>query len=1064
MSRPESDITLTAADRPAEPSPPVLELAAGTTIGRYLVERRLGAGGMGVVYAARDTELARDVALKIVRPRAEVGVMQERLRREAKAMARLSHPNVVPVFDIGTHEGQLFLAMELVAGDTLRSWAGSPRPWPAVVSLFVKAGRGLEAAHAAGLLHRDFKPDNVMIGPGAVPRITDFGLAREFDEGAAATAGAVGQGGELSQVTATGGIAGTPAYMAPEQLLGHPGGPRADQFSFCVSLFEVLYGTRPFPPATPRFDGLIAAIRAGRMVKPGKPVKLVAPGAVPGWLHAAIVRGLAFDPEQRWPSMRALVDAIERGLRRRRRLGVIGLASALAIIAAAGSFVVVRSRSPDRTAPARCVDVAPKANDATTILVCQDEYVRTNDPRVGSELANALRRTGQLREAATVATELLATPARADALYTLGKIAIAEDRRGDAERALRRASELHREQERWDDSATDLQALAGVSNDFVDQLVGFDQAAGDARRGSNARMEAYCHLSAADILSQIDARGGALGELERAGPLLSDAADLLQLELARGNVYQNLGDNVLAAAAFARARVRTEAVTSARFARSARLNLAYSLAESGRLADAAAELQAASALDPVDLQLTIRLALAARIAWRGGDLARAAELIDRAIAAADKDDTEDLLDGDVERAEIALERGELATAEQSARRAIGRIEALRSTHPPIELRSWMLTDRRVPYELLFATLARRGDAAGALVVFDRYRGLGVLAGLIHGDGDGSLPPGSSGLAFPVDELARGFPSLQTSALATPVPEAAILEAVRAASLLVLVVAHGDVWRITAEAGRLQIESLGRLEALRPRLEQLRATPGDRTLAAALGELLVPAELARPSERVLHVVLDEPLAWLPVAALRVGGGRLIAARPIVRAARPSDLGCAARSQGRSRVVMIGEDDDPAPRGPARSPGATRASLFGAARSDLLHVAVRIERDALGDALVLHDGRVRALEIAGHGGAAARVVLTAPDTGPTGTTTLAMAFVAAGADQVVAAIRPVSRVTAERLTEQLVRADVSDLVRALARLQAAEDRSGPGGEDDDQWLGFAVFGRATCTSLP
>ncbi len=1057
MSGPEGDITLTAAERPAEPALPVPELAIGTTIGRYLVERRLGAGGMGVVYAARDTELARDVALKIVRPRAEVGVMQERLRREAQAMARLSHPNVVPVFDIGTHEGQLFLAMELVAGDTLRSWVGSPRPWPAVVSLFVKAGRGLEAAHAAGLLHRDFKPDNVMIGPGDVPRITDFGLAREFDEDVAATAGAAGQGGELSQVTATGGVAGTPAYMAPEQLLGHPGGPRADQFSFCVALFEVLYGTRPFP-REPRFDGLIAAIRAGRIVKPA------APGSIPGWLHAVVVRGLAFDPDERWPSMRALVGAIERGLRRRRRLGAIGLASALAIIAVAGSIAVARSRGRERAASARCVDVAARANDATTILVCQDEYVRTNDPQVGSELANALRRTGKRREAETVARELLATPAQADALYTLGKIAIDEDRRDDAERALRRASELHRKLARWADSATDLQALAGVSNDFVDQLVGFDQAVSDARRGGDARIEAYCHLSAADILSTIGARSGALGELERAGPLLSDAADLLQLELARGNVYQNLGNHALAAAAFERARVRAEAVTSARFARSARLNLAYSLVESGRLADAAVELQAASALDPDDQQLTIRLALEAQIARRGGDLVRAAELIDRAIAAADKDDTEDLLDGDVDRAEIALERGELATAEQSARRAIGRIEALRSTRPPIELRSWMLTERRIPYELLFVTLARRGDAAGALVVFDRYRGLGVLAGLVHGDGDGAPAPGPSGLAglaFPVAELARGFSSLQASTLATPAPEAATLDAVRAASLLVLVVAHGELWRITAEAGRLQIAPLGQLEALRPRLDQLRATPGDRTIAAALGDLLVPAELARPSERVLHVVLDDPLAWLPVAALRVGGRRLIAARPIVRAARPSDLGCAARPQGPARVVMIGEAGDLAARGAAVSPGATRASLFGAAPGDLLHVTARIERDALGDALVLHDGRVRALEIAGHSASAARVVLAEGDTGSTGTTPLAMAFLAGGADQVIAAVRPVSRAMTERLTEQLVRADAPDLVRALARLQAAEDRSG---EADDQWLGFAAFGRATCISPP
>jgi eukaryotic-like serine/threonine-protein kinase len=1025
-SRPDADLTLTAADRPGAPALPVLEVAAGTTIGRYLVERRLGAGGMGVVYAARDTELARDIALKLVRPRAELDVVQARLRREAQAMARLSHPNVVPVFDIGTHQGQLFLAMELVTGDTLRSWVGSPRPWPDVVALFVKAGRGLEAAHAAGLLHRDFKPDNVMIGPGDVPRITDFGLAHEFDAEAAATEPPTSAGGELAQVTASGGIAGTPAYMAPEQLLGHPGGPRADQFSFCVTLFEVLYGTRPFRTDAPSGDALIAEIRVGRIGKPA-----LARG-VPGWLHAALVRGLAFPAEQRWSSMRALVDALERGHRRRRRPRVIGLAAILGILTA-GGLVVARAR----LAPARCADVATKANDGVTILVCQDEYARTNDPRVGIELAKALRRTGKLREAATLATELLATPARADALYTLGKVAITEERRDDAERALRLASGLHRDQQQWGQAAADLQALAEFSNDVVDKLVGFDQAASDARRGDDARIEAFCHLAAAEVLSQIDARSGALGELARAEPLLSRPTDLVQLALTRGNVYQNLGDDALAAAAFERARAGSEVVTTARFARSAGLNLVYSLAEAGRLDDATRQLQAVSALDPDDRHLAVRLALEARIVRHRGDLAGAAGLVERAIAATDRDATDDLLERDVERAEIALARGELATAEQSARRAIGHLEALRSTHPPVELRSWLMTDRRAPYELLFATLARRGDAPGALAVLDRYRGLGVLAGLLHGDGGGAPPAGP---AFPAAELARWFPRLGTSALATPASEAAIRDAVRTASLLVLVVAHDELWRITAEGGRLEVAQVGPLAALGPRLDQLRAAPDDRAIAAALGDLLVPVALARPTDQALHVVLDEPLAWLPVAALRVGGRRLIAARPVVRVARPSALGCAARPAGPPHVVRN---------------GVTRASLFDVARGDLLDVEVPIERDALGDALVLQEGRVRALEIAGHRGVAARVVLATPDAGATGSTALAMAFLAAGADQVIAAVRPVPRATAERLTEQLVRADGTDLVRALAHLQAAED-------ENDAWLGFAAFGRATCTS--
>ncbi|HMG57460.1 MAG TPA: serine/threonine-protein kinase, partial [Kofleriaceae bacterium] len=356
MTTSEGDATLTASDRSAEPPLPAIDLVAGVKIDRYVVERRLGAGGMGVVYAARDTELGREVALKIVRPRAGVDAMQSRLRREAKAMARLSHRNVVPVFDIGTHDGQLFIAMELVAGDTLRSWVTRPRPWRDAVQLFVKAGRGLEAAHAAGLVHRDFKPDNVVIGHGDEPRITDFGLARELGEGDGPPSTPPSEGGELSQVTATGSLAGTPAYMAPEQLLGRHSGPAADQFSFCVSLYEVLYGARPFRPVTARPEAQVSEIRAGRIARP------TAARGVPGWIHAALVRGLAFEPARRWPSMAALVDALD-GKRRARRRRVAAVVAGLALAAGGGLGATAVLRDRDRTPPASCLDLALKGND-----------------------------------------------------------------------------------------------------------------------------------------------------------------------------------------------------------------------------------------------------------------------------------------------------------------------------------------------------------------------------------------------------------------------------------------------------------------------------------------------------------------------------------------------------------------------------------------------------------------------------------------------------------------------------------------------------------------------------
>jgi tetratricopeptide (TPR) repeat protein/predicted Ser/Thr protein kinase len=1034
-------------DRSGEPPRPIAELGPGARIGRYVIEKRIGAGGMGVVYAARDSELARDVALKIVRPRTEVDAMEARLRREAKAMARLSHPNVVPVFDIGTHQAQLFIAMELVAGETLRAWAAQPRPWRSVVQLFLKVGRGLDAAHAAGLLHRDFKPDNVVVGPGDEPRITDFGLARELDDGVGSAAAlAEGSDSELSLITRTGSLAGTPAYMAPESLLGRHSGAAADQFSFCVSLFEVLHGTRPFRPAAPRPEGLIAEVRAGRIAKPPRPV--------PGWLHAAIVRGLAFEPEQRWPSMTALLAALARGLGgRRRRMIAAGVGFA---VVAAGAGTAVAMLGSEHGRAASCAELARQANDAAAVLVCRDEYTRTNDPKIGLELVNALRRAGKLQDAEIMANALLATPVRSDALRVLGKIAATEGRRDDAARSFRLASQLHREQQRWSDSASDLQALAGISNDFVDQLVVLDQAAVDARRGGDTRIEGFCALASARVLSQIGARSGALAELERAAPLMTRPGDVVQLDRERGVVQLNLGEGALAIPALERASAGAEAGTNRRLALAAHQNLVFALTEVGRVADAARQLTVANALDPGDQDRATRRWLEARIAERSGDLARAAALLDEAIAATDADATDDLIDRHTERAEIGLRRGELAVTEQSARRAIALIEGARSTQPPVELRSWMTTERRVPYELLFAALAQRGDAAEALAAFERHRGTAVLAGLVRGDGPAAPAPGAP---YPVDDLARLVPLLQASPLASPAPERAVRDAVREASLLVLAIAHGELWRIAAQDGRIEVASLGPIAALQSQIERLRTAPGDRAAAAALGAALVPAALARPSDRVLHVVLDDRLSALPLAALWVGDRRLIAARPIVRSARVADLGCAVLPARPQHVVVIGDLADLGRRLPMVTPDPTRAALFDVSRADLLHVTMPVAADALDEALVLRDSRVRSLEIAGHGGTAGRIVLLTSQAGPGGTAALAMAFLAAGADQVIATLGPVPGPALDRLANRLHTSDSGDLIRALARIQATPD-----GRDDAAWLRVAAFGRELCQPPP
>ena len=302
-------------------------------IGRFSIVRELGAGGMGVVYVAFDEQLDRKVAVKLLRGAKSSSDARRRLEREAQAMARLSHPNVVAVHDVGDFEGQLFVAMEFVEGQDLRGWLKAERRGVrAIVEVFCQAGEGLAAAHAAGIVHRDFKPDNVLVGADGRVRVADFGLAHAFDAAASVDTSEVEASGSHRSLdialTRTGAIMGTPAYMPPEQYAGQRTDARSDQFSFCVALWEGLYGKRPFSGHT--VPALCRAISDGRIDPP--PVD----SEVPAWLSEVVRRGLSPEPDARWPSMRALLDAISRDpiARRRRLLARFGLGGAsLALIA-----------------------------------------------------------------------------------------------------------------------------------------------------------------------------------------------------------------------------------------------------------------------------------------------------------------------------------------------------------------------------------------------------------------------------------------------------------------------------------------------------------------------------------------------------------------------------------------------------------------------------------------------------------------------------------------------------------------------------------------------------------
>ena len=294
--------------------------------GRYRIDEVVGAGAMGLVCSAYDQTLKRLVALKLYRRVGGTDAvrLRERLVREAESMARLSHPNIITIYDAGVVGDQVFIAMELLRGGTLSSWLGSPRSWREIVEVFVQAGRGLQAAHSAGIVHRDFKPDNVLLGQDGRVCVTDFGLARlmEAVEEPAALSSLLSNG----SMSASNGIVGTPAYMAPEQLRGEKVGATADQFSFCVALYEALYGVRPFAANGPAAQ--LDAIEQGFLLAPKR-------ADAPVRLRAILVRGLSADPEARFPSMKALVDLLDLGERRRRRNIRIAVAttSSLALIA-----------------------------------------------------------------------------------------------------------------------------------------------------------------------------------------------------------------------------------------------------------------------------------------------------------------------------------------------------------------------------------------------------------------------------------------------------------------------------------------------------------------------------------------------------------------------------------------------------------------------------------------------------------------------------------------------------------------------------------------------------------
>ena len=327
-------------------------------LGRYEITGKLGAGAFGTVYAARDPTLDREVAIKTLHPELSRGVNLKRFRAEAVALAQLSHTNVVPVYDVGREDRITYIVMQMLEAETLRQWMERPHAPAEVMAMFVAAGRGLVAAHELGLVHRDFKPENVLIDAEGTPRVADFGLAQiDRSEATAFGPGEIPDAGAIvDRLTRTGRMMGTPAYMAPEQFAGGSLDARVDQFAFCVALFEALTGARPFPGAT--VEALVASVYGTDRDTLGDDL--------PRGVREPLRRGLALEPTDRYPTTEALLRALERrGTPSRVWLVVPAMA---AVLLGVWAFA-----SGDKTAPP--IDEAPVVGEAPTLSAEQQAAI-----------------------------------------------------------------------------------------------------------------------------------------------------------------------------------------------------------------------------------------------------------------------------------------------------------------------------------------------------------------------------------------------------------------------------------------------------------------------------------------------------------------------------------------------------------------------------------------------------------------------------------------------------------------------------------------------------------------
>ena len=525
----------------AAPAVPVSRapLPAGATIAdKYIVESQLGAGGMGVVYLVQDIQLNRRVAVKLHRV-GDTGT--ERMLLEARAMAQLSHRNVVVVHEVGTHEGQLFIAMEYVHGGSLRSWVADRKPrWRKIVRLFVDAGHGLAAAHDVGIIHRDFKPDNVLLevdARGRVQRtcVADFGLAKPVTASGPAPVDT-----PIEQLTASGAVMGTPAYMAPEQIAGGTVGPAADQFAFCVALYEALNGVRPFPGRTlPEIFTRIqsADIRAG-----------LASRRVPDRVAKVVRRGLAYQPEQRYPNIRALIADLEAALTFGRNLAIGGgaVVGAAAIAGVTALFV----------GDAPCDDAAEDLHDVWSDARA-DELARIfAEADADDAWADARRRVDAYVDAWLDAREVACEAALAGETVSPARLSCLEQRRDALAAALAVLAEASPAiAQRADDVVAGLPRIEACTE--ADELRVAPAPAPDDE--ADAVQAIRSRVAEADALR----RAGKYDEAKAAAEAAAEQAETVSFVAVRAEARHVLGETLADLGAYADAQPSLEGAVAA---------------------------------------------------------------------------------------------------------------------------------------------------------------------------------------------------------------------------------------------------------------------------------------------------------------------------------------------------------------------------------------------------------------------------------------------------------------------------------------------------------------------